>query len=180
MKKILLSSSLALSAAAMAFSPNDMMNSYANDFEMFMPEHNNPNPRRGRPDRARPERPDRRHPQRPVNRKKECARNAWRQTRPSQAQNEAAKQILTTAMDQVKAGMPAVRAAFGEVHKALAKHPISKTELHTAVDGVKKVGDPLRSLVQDAHVDVVNLLNSNQRNVFNQVLHRCMKAPRQP
>ncbi len=172
MKKLFLSSSLALSAAAMAFSPAEMMNSYENDFEMFMPEHNNPHPRRPRPERGQQRRPH--------NRKKECARNAWRQSSPSQAQNESAKQILTAAMEQVKAGMPAVRAAFGEVHKALAKHPISKTELHTAVDGVKKVGEPLRSLVQDAHVDVINLLNSNQRNVFNQVLHRCMKAPRQP
>lgn len=112
------------------------------------------------------------------NRKAQCGKIAWKHTSPTQAQNDAAKATLTTAFQTVAAGMPAVKAAFAQVKTALEKHPISKAEVNTAVEGVKTVGEPLRQTVQDASIDVINLLSAEQRATFNQVMARCLKGHR--
>ena len=85
---------------------------------------------------------------------------------------------MTAAHASFEAAKPALKAAFEQLKTALAKHPISKAEVNTAVEGIKTVGEPVRLTVQDAKIDVVNLLSAAQRDVFNQVMARCMKPRR--
>jgi hypothetical protein len=74
--------------------------------------------------------------------------------------------------------MPAVRTAMQALKATLAKHPISKAEVNSAVEGVHRVGDPLKQAVQDAKIDVINLLSADQRKTFDNVMTRCMKGRR--
>ena len=175
MKKILIGFGLAVSSVALAYSPMSGLDDLDLNVDSLMQDGVSPEAQeefRGGPDHG--DHHGRRDHHR-GNRKMECGKIAWRHTKPTQAQNDSAKALLKTAFQAVHNGMPAVKAAFGELKKATEKHPISKAEVNSAVEGIKRVGEPLRQGVQDAFIDVINLLSPSQRVTFNEVKAACMK-----
>lgn len=105
----------------------------------------------------------------------ECMRGAWRAANPSAEQNRAAHQIMVEVHNGVKDQIPAVREAMKGLHDAYVKHPISKQEVSAAEDNLKKIGGPVHNMIRDGQIDIVNLLDANQRNAFNESMKECFK-----
>lgn len=107
----------------------------------------------------------------------ECGHKAWTATNPSEAQNAQARENFARAKAVCEEHKEGMHQAMQAMHAAWIKHPIVRDEVKSAGMQLHEHMMPIQIAVTDARIDTINLLTSDQRNVFNRTMMDCMGHP---
>ena len=106
----------------------------------------------------------------------QCMEEGWDETSPTDEQDAQLAAILSEVRAVVEANKPAMHEAHHALMGAWKKHPVMKDEVVAAEAQMSAAMAPVKAAMRDAGIGMLNLLDADQRALYDSAFMECMHS----